>query len=108
MVYNIFKNYIKNVDYYIDLHSADLIEDMIHFIEVHESVYKEIDKKSFLLAEHYGNKDITIKKAKVKMNYKGQSYFASKEAGAPVILANANKIREKNRKIFILKIYVIF
>jgi len=95
LVYNIFKDYIKHVDYYIDLHSADLIEDMIPFIEVHESGKKEIDKKSFLLAEHYGIKDITIKKIKGKVNDKGQSYSASSEAGVPAILANAGKIREK-------------
>src|SRR6056297_671535 len=93
LVYNIFNDYIKQADYYIDLHSADLIEDMIPFIEVHQSGNKDIDERSFKLAEHYGIKDITIKRSKGKVNDMGQSYSTSAENGVTSILANAGKIR---------------
>ena len=99
LIYYIFNKYIKKADYYIDLHCADLIEDMMPFIEIHESGNSNIDKESKKMAEYYGIKDITIKKLQGEVNDKGQSYSAAVETGVPAILANAGKIGDKKGEL---------
>jgi uncharacterized protein len=99
LIYYIFNEYIIKADYYIDMHCADLIEDMIPFIEIHESGNEEINMLSRKMANYYGIEDITIKKLKGIINDEGQSYSSAVEAGIPSILANAGKIGDKRGEL---------
>lgn len=92
LAYNLFNDFMKNSDYYIDLHCADLTETMMPFCEIHISGNKKIDEISFNMAKYSGITDIVLKSNEGEVNDKGQSYSAAADAGVPSVLINAGQI----------------
>jgi len=95
LIYYVYNNYIKNSDIYIDLHGADLIEDIIPFIEIHEASNTEIFEKSLKMAKLYGIKDVVIKNYNDEINDLKQSYSTASEDNIISFLANAGKLMDK-------------
>ncbi|MCK9216597.1 MAG: succinylglutamate desuccinylase/aspartoacylase family protein [Firmicutes bacterium] len=92
LVYHLFNEFIKGSDYYIDLHSADLTEEMIPFCEIHESGDADINAISFDMAKYSGINKIVFKSSEGEINDKNQSYSTAAEAGIPGLVINAGKI----------------
>lgn len=96
LVHELYLNYISQSEIYIDLHSGDLTEDMIPFIELHENKDKKLMQETVETAKLYGIKDIVMKNLRDDINDKNQSYSTASEAGIISFVANAGVTYDLN------------
>jgi predicted deacylase len=77
---------VKHSDYHIDLHSGDVIEDLIPFTFYHRSYNPEVDNQSLRLAKVYGLDYIAVSETEGPgTSDKGNFYAAASEMGVPSI-----------------------
>lgn len=95
LIHELYQSYITKSHIYIDLHSGDLTEDMIPFIEMHENKDKSHMQKTIETAKLYGISDIVMKNYQDDINDKNQSYSTVSEAGIISFVANAGVIHDQ-------------
>jgi len=79
----LFRNVIRQANYYVDLHGGDLIEALIPFTIYHRSGNEEVDRASIEMAKIFGIHYV------VRSETKGSTYSAAAHAGIPGILAES-------------------
>ncbi len=79
----LFRNAMKQADYYIDLHGGDLIEALVPFTIIFKSGNRQIDDASLDMAKVFGIRYL------VRSETPGSAYAAATKAGVPSILAEA-------------------
>lgn len=79
----LFRNAMKQADYYIDLHGGDLIEALVPFTIVFKSGNDQVDNASLEMAKVFGIHYL------VRSETAGSAYAAATKAGVPSILAEA-------------------
>jgi predicted deacylase len=80
----LFKNVVKQADYYMDLHGGDMIEALIPFTLYYRSGNEKVDAASRMLAEAYG---IPIILGTTVL--RGGTYGAAAAMGKPAVLTEA-------------------
>jgi len=79
----LFRNAMKQANYYIDLHGGDLIEALVPFTIVFKSGNEQVDAASLEMARVFGIQYL------VRSETPGSAYAAATKAGIPSILAEA-------------------
>jgi predicted deacylase len=79
----VFRNLMKQSDYYIDLHGGDLIEALVPFTIMFRSGNEQVDRASFEMAKAFGIHYL------VRSETPGSAYAAATKAGVPSILSEA-------------------
>ena len=79
----VFRNVIKQADYYVDLHGGDLIEALVPFTIVFRSGDDRVDQASLEIAKVFGIHYL------VRSETPGSTYSTAAQAGIPSILAES-------------------
>ncbi len=78
-----FRNVMKQADYYVDLHGGDLIEALVPFTIIFRTGNDQVDAVSVEMAKVFGIHYL------VRSETPGSAYSAAAKAGIPSILAEA-------------------
>lgn len=79
----VFRNVIKQADYYVDLHGGDLIEALVPFTIIFRSGDERVDQASLEMAKAFGIHYL------VRSETPGSTYSTAAQAGIPSILAES-------------------
>lgn len=79
----VFRNVIRQADYYVDMHGGDLIEALIPFTIFYRSGNEEVDRISQEMGQVFGIRYL------VRSETYGSAYSAAAKAGIPAILSEA-------------------
>jgi len=108
LVYKLFNEFIKDSDYYIDLHGGDMVENVTPFSFFHKSGNNDIDENSKELAEFYGLPNIMITTSRGIYPDLGYTYACASENGIPALMAEVGgigKLEDEDIKMHLKGLY---
>ncbi len=79
----VFRNVIRQADFYVDMHGGDLIEALVPFTLFYRSGVEQVDRVSQEMGQVFGIRYL------VRSETYGSAYSAAAQAGIPAILSEA-------------------
>jgi predicted deacylase len=87
--YHLLNEVVVNVDYAIDLHAGDLIEDLEPFVIYHETGVADLDQRARQMTDAYGMR--WALKGEVSGERPGMLFAAAADRGVPAMIAESGR-----------------